>query len=388
MLVFEFKLKAKRHQFVAIDEAIRTGQFIRNKCLRYWMDAPKEEKINRFSLNKYCKVLADNPEFPWVAKLNSMARQSMAERAWASISRFFENCKKNIPGKKGFPKFKKFSRSVEYKTCGWKLSEDKRHLIITDKTGIGSLKLVGSRNLAFYAKEQIKRIRLVRRADGYYAQFCIEVERKESVEFTGKELGLDVGLNHFYTDSEGNQIENPRYLRKSEKALKRLQRRLSRKHRKGQPQSARYHKNRVKLARKHLEILRQRKDHAVKLARCVCQSNDLVAFENLSVRNMVKNHCLAKSISDAGWTQFREWIEYFGKLFDKVVVPVEPKYTSQDCSNCGARVKKSLSVRTHFCSCGTILDRDENAARNILAKAKKILSGGQELTLRERCTNG
>ncbi|ERT09224.1 putative transposase family protein [Lyngbya aestuarii BL J] len=142
----------------------------------------------------------------------------MAERAWASISRFYENCKKRIPGKKGYPKFKKFSRSVEYKTSGWRVSENRKILTITDKTGIGKLKLVGSRDLNCYQSKQIKRIRLVCRADGYYAQFCIEIERKESVEFTGKELGLDVGLNHFYTDSEGNQIENPRYLRKDEKA--------------------------------------------------------------------------------------------------------------------------------------------------------------------------
>ena len=384
MLVYEYKLKAHKHQFLAIDEAIRIGQFIRNKCLRYWLDAPREEKVNRFSLNKYCKVLADNPEYPFVAKLNSMARQSMAERAWASISRFFEKCKKKVPGKKGYPKFKKFSRSVEYKTSSWKISQDKKAITITDGTGIGKLKLVGSRDLSYYQSEQIKRVRLVRRADGYYAQFCIDIERQESVEFTGRAIGLDVGLNHFYTDSEGNQIENPRYLRKSEKALKRLQKNLSRKHKRGQPQSKRYHKNRVKLGRIHLKISRQRQDHAVKLARCVCQSNDLIAYEDLSVKNMVKNHCLAKSISDAGWTQFREWVDYFAQLFGKQVVAVAPNYTSQNCSNCGQRVNKSLSVRTHVCSCGTILDRDENAARNILALALQILSGGQKLTLRER----
>ncbi|MEW6494418.1 MAG: transposase [Cyanobacteriota bacterium] len=384
MLVYEFKLKGSKYQFSAIDDAIRTGQFIRNKCLRYWMDAPREEKVNRFSLNKYCKVLADNPEYPFVAKLNSMARQSMAERAWASISRFFENCKKKVPGKKGYPRFKKFSRSVEYKTSGWRISNDRKTITITDGTGIDKLKLLGSRDLSYYTCEQIKRIRLVRRADGYYAQFCIDIARKESVEFTGREMGLDVGLNHFYTDSEGNQIENPRYLRKSEKALKRLQRNLSRKHKRGQPQSKRYHKNRVKLGRIHLKISRQRKDHAIKLARCVCQSNDLIAYEDLSVKNMVKNPCLAKSISDVGWTQFQEWVDYFARLFGKQVVAVAPNYTSQDCSNCGQRIKKSLSVRTHICSCGTILDRDENAARNILALALQILSGGQKLTLRER----
>lgn len=96
MLVFEFKVKGNNRQYQAIDEAISIGQFIRNKCLRYWLDAPREEKVNRFSLNKYTKVLADDLEYPFVARLNSMARQSMAERAWASISRFYDNCNRGM----------------------------------------------------------------------------------------------------------------------------------------------------------------------------------------------------------------------------------------------------------------------------------------------------
>nr|WP_238987017.1 zinc ribbon domain-containing protein [Lyngbya aestuarii] len=111
----------------------------------------------------------------------------------------------------------------------------------------------------------------------------------------------------------------------------------------------------MKLGRKHLKISRQRKDHAVKLARCVCQSNDLIAYEDLSVKNLVKNHCLAKSISDAGWTQCPRMVRIFCSTLWELVVAVAPNYTSQDCSNCGQRVKKSLSVRTHVCSCGTIL---------------------------------
>jgi putative transposase len=103
------------------------------------------------------------------------------------------------------------------------------------------------------------------------------------------------------------------------------------------------------------------------------QSNDLVAYEDLKVRNMVKNHKLALSISDASWSLFREWLEYFAKVFDKVVVAVPPHQTSQNCSGCGAVVKKSLSVRTHVCKCGTVLDRDENAAINILVKAFEML---------------
>ena len=90
------------------------------------MDAKKEDNIDKSALSRYCKVLADNPNFPWAAKLNSMARQAHAERAWFAISRFYDNCKKQVPGKKGYPKFKRNSRSVEYKTTGWKLSDDRK----------------------------------------------------------------------------------------------------------------------------------------------------------------------------------------------------------------------------------------------------------------------
>lgn len=364
MLVLELKLRGKTEQYSLIDEAIRTALFVRNSCVRYWMD---HEKIGKYDLSAYCKVLAK--EFEWAGKLNSMARQASADRAWSAISRFFDNCKKQIKGKKGFPKFKKRGHSVEYKTSGWKLSEDRKYLTLTDGFKIGRLKLVGTRDLNFYQIDQIKRVRLVRRADGYYAQFCIDVDRAEAGTPSQNAIGLDVGLTHFYTDSRGNQIENPRYLRKSEKSLKRLQKRVSKKFRKGQAQSANYRKAKQKLARKHLRVSRQRKDFAVKLARCVIQSNDLIAYEDLQVRNMAKNRKLAKSISDASWSLFREWLEYFGKVFGKATVAVPPQYTSQNCSNCGHEVKKALSQRTHQCPhCGTVLDRDHNAALNILAK--------------------
>jgi putative transposase len=104
---------------------------------------------------------------------------------------------------------------------------------------------------------------------------------------------------------------------------------------------------------------------------CAVKSNDFVAYEELQVRNLVKNHKLAKSISDAAWSQFAQWLEYFGKVYGKTVIAVAPQYTSQDCSNCGNLVKKTLSTRTHICGCGTILDRDHNAAKNILIKGLK-----------------
>jgi len=359
MLVLEFKVKGKVQQYSAIDDAIRTFQFIRNKALRFWMD---NEKVNGFDLNKYCAVLAK--EFAFAKELNSQARQSAAERAWFAISRFFDNCKSGIPGKKGYPQFQKDNRSVEYKTTGWNLSGDCRHITFTDKKGISRLKMLGTRDLNFYQSDQIKRVRLVKRADGYFVQFAIKVDRTEQLEPTGSVIGLDVGLESFYTDSNGEKVANPRFYRKGQQAMRQKQRRVSRKV-KGSRNRA---KARIRLAKKHLRISRQRKDHAIKLARCVISSNDVVVYENLKVRNLVKNHCLAKSINDAGWYQFRTWLEYFGKVFGRITLAVEPAYTSQECSNCGVIVKKSLSTRTHVCQCGCRLDRDENAAINILAK--------------------
>jgi putative transposase len=360
MIVLEFKLKGKQQQYRVIDDMIRTAQFIRNKALRYWID---NQNVKLSDLYKQCAVLAK--EFEWAGKLNSMARQASAERVIFAIQRFFANCKANKPGKKGYPQFKKFTRSVEYKTSGWKLSSDKRSLTFTDGFAAGTFKLVGSRDLHFLAPSEIKRVRVIRRADGYYVQFCISVERVEEVIPSCLAIGIDVGLNHFLTDSTGATIPNPRHLRKSEKALKRAQRRVSSK-KKG---SANRKKAINRLGRKHLKVSRQRKDFAIQTALCVVNKSDFIAYEDLQVRNMVKNRSLAKSISDAAWSQFAQWLQYLGKVYGKTVVAVAPQYTSQNCSNCGNTVKKTLSVRTHACECGTILDRDHNAALNILAKA-------------------
>lgn len=364
VIVYEFKLKGKLSQYKAVDDAIRTSQFIRNKCLRYWMD---NWGVNKYDLNKYTAKLAK--EFSFANELNSTARQASAERCWSGIARFFDNCNKKVKAKKGFPRFKKNQRSVEYKKSGWKLSQDRKTITFTDKKGMETFKLIGTYDLHFYQTEQIQRVRLVKRADGYYCQFCIQVDVKQTVEPTGKTIGLDVGLNHFYTDNFGNKVDNPRYLRKSEKKLKRLQRRVSKKV-KG---SNNRRKAINRLGRQHLKVSRQRKDFAVKLARCVVMSNDIVAFEDLKVKNMVYNRHLAKSINDAAWSMFREWMQYFALKFGKVAVAVPPHYTSQNCSNCGTQVQKSLSIRTHVCKCGCVLDRDENAAINILRQALQLL---------------
>jgi putative transposase len=358
MLTLEFKVYAKPNQFQSIDEAIRICQFIRNKSIRLWMDGGAK---SWFDLSKYCAIWAS--EFDFASKLGAMARQASAERAWAAISRFYDNVKKGVKGKKvGFPKFQKDCRSVEYKTNSWKLSNNRKSITFTDKCGIGRLKMKGTRDLNFYQPEQIKRVRLVKRADGYYVQFCVSIDRTEQVAASGKTIGLDVGLKEFYTDSNGEMIPNPKFLRQGEVRLKRAGRLVSRKLIGGMNRR----KARVTLGKRHLKISRQRKNHARKLARCVITSNDVVVYEDLSLSNLVKNHCLAKSISDASWYQFRVFLEYFGKVFGRITIAVNPAYTSQECSNCGEVVKKSLSTRTHVCQCGCEMDRDHNAAINIL----------------------
>ena len=281
MIVYEFKAKGKKAQYPcscaaapeqAIDSAIRTAQFIRNKCLRHWMDNRGASRADLYRHNTWLRQ-----ELAFVKALNSSACQASVERCWSSIARFFENCKKQVPGKKGYPKFKKHCRSVEYKTSGWKLL-DPKHIQFTDGKGIGKLKLVGTWDLAFYSKDQIKRVRLVRRADGYYVQFCINVDVEVETQSTNNTIGLDLGLNYFIADSNGEVWNSPRFYRKAEQQLNRANRKKSKKYRKGvKPQSNNYHKARRRYARSHLRVSRQRKEYCKRAAYCVIQSNDLVA---------------------------------------------------------------------------------------------------------------
>lgn len=378
VLVLEYKVKGEKQQYRAIDEAIRTTQFIRNKAIRYWMDAPREAKVNRIALNNYSTAL--RKEFKFVEELNSMACQAATERAWCAIDRFYGNCKSKKPDRKmrdfggnnssqnslGFPRFQKDNRSVEYKTSGWALHPIKRRIMFTDKKGIGEVKLLGKWDIHTYPVKLIKRVRLVRKADGYYCQFVVDVEVKSEQKTGDGELGLDVGLEFFYSDSNGHHEENPRFLKKAEKAIKHAQRQIYKKEKgKNQRRKARH-----RYAKKHLRVNRQRNEHAKRIARNVCKANALVVYENLNVKGMVKNHCLAKSINDVAWSTFRRWLEYFAGKFDTKVVAINPRMTSQKCSDCGAIVKKSLSTRTHKCNCGCDLQRDVNAAINILNLVK------------------
>lgn len=356
MIIYEF------------DEAIPTSQFIQHKCLRHWMEY---KKVSKYDLNKYCKLLAK--EFGLASELNSIARQSAAARAWSSRARFYDNCKKKGKGQKGFSKFKKHSRSGEYKTSGWQLSENIKAITFSDKKNIGTVKLQGIYDLNYYQLDQIKRVRIIKPLDGYYVQFAIQIDVKNESEPTGKAIGVDIGIQYLLADSHGNRVENIQFDRKFKRQLNTGNRQKSKKYRHGaKPQSKNYHKGRVRYARKHLRVSRQSQEYAKRILYLywVSQSYDLIADEDFNVKGIIRNRNLPKSISDVAWSTFISWLEYFGAKYGKVALQLSPHYTSQNWSNCGEVVQKSLSVRTHTClNCNYLEDRDVNAAKNILKKA-------------------
>jgi putative transposase len=395
MLVYAYKGDGTSPQYAAIEQAIRTTQFVRNKCLRLWVEADKAHPVKANDLQAYCRQLAK--DFAFAATLNAQARQAAADRAWAAISRFDDNCKTKKLGKKGYPRFQHDGRSVEYKVTGW---PEGKHIRFTDGCGLGRLRMIGTRQkhgdqqqnkplrtpLSFPVQD-IKRVRLVRRAAGYYVQFCSDTVRNVVQVPTGMQRGIDIGRQEFYIDSEGQTAANPRFLRKMEATIKRRQRTVAKnydpeKRKTKQPQSHNYKQAVKRLAKAHLKGQRQREDVARKAASTLVQSSDVLAVEDLQIATMVRNHSLAKSIADAAWGRFLHWVRSYGSLHGIPVIAVPPQYTSQRWSGslpnghpCDQIVWKTLSTRTHgWPQCGLVLDRDHHAARLVLGLALVIMA--------------
>lgn len=300
--------------------------------------------------------------------------QMLADRLSKSLKRFLAAKQNSIPGI-GFPRFKKPNRwhSIQLRQYGKDgyLHEDKKHLVIPKKMG-HSLKIKLHRPI----EGTPKTIHLVHRADGHwYALIVCETEphtEHTSPACEHPDIGIDVGLKSFLTDSEGHTIENPRFYRTSQRTLRRKQRQLCRRT-KG---SHRRRKATRSTAQTHLKIARQRRDFHYKTARQYAERYQMIAVENLQILNMVQNHSLAKSIMDASWGAFLDILEVKAERAGHQVVRVNPRFTSQKCHKCGEIVQKSLSVRTHNCPfCGYIADRDVNAAQNILSLAGARPSG-------------
>jgi putative transposase len=207
-----------------------------------------------------------------------------------------------------------------------------------------------------------KTVTISREADGWYACISCADIPIQPLPFTGQETGIDLGIEAFATLSDGTRIFSPGWYRKAERALKTAQRRVSRR-KKG---SDRRRKAVNLLAKAHRKVRRQRQDFHHKTALALVRTNDTISHEALQPANMVKNHHLAKSITDAGWGAFLTILTYKAAWAGRRIIAVNPAYTSQQCSGCGVIVSKGLSVRWHSCpDCGTSLHRDHNAAKNI-----------------------
>ncbi len=215
-----------------------------------------------------------------------------------------------------------------------------------------------------------KTVTISREADGWYACISCADVPVEPLPPTGRETGIDVGLKVFLvTAAEGGAVENPRHYRRGEEKLAKAQRRVSRR-KKG---SARRKQAVALLAKAHQHVSRQRRDFHHQTALALLRAYDTISLEDVRVANRQRNRRLAKSISDAGWAAFRGILGATAVCAGHRVIAIPPQYTSQDCSGCGERVPKGLSVRTHiYPSCGLALDRDENAARNIQWRGQRL----------------
>ncbi len=293
--------------------------------------------------------------FPDYAEVNAQVLQDVLTRLDKTYQAFFRRVKAGQTP--GFPRYQGRDRyhSFTYKQYGGGARLDNGFLVLSK---IGRIALRWSRPLAGTPKT----VTISREADGWYAIISCADVPMQPLPLTGKETGIDVGLKVFLISAEGEVVANPRLHRRGEKQLKKAQQRVSRR-KKG---SKRRGKAKALLGKAHQHVQRQRADFHHKTALALLRHYDTIYLEDLQVANLVRNSRLAKSISDAGWAQFRTILAAKAAYAGRRVIAVPAHYTSQDCSGCGMRVPKSLSVRTHVCaSCGLVLNRDENAARNI-----------------------
>jgi putative transposase len=329
-------------------------------------------------------------ERPWYKSVHSQVLQNVLKRLDLSYQAFFRRVKEGSEAP-GFPRFKKYKQwdSVTYPQYSLRPTSD-----IIKVSKIGDLKIQYHREIPVNAK--IKTLSIVKEAGKWFVCFSFEQELEIELNQTPTSfLGIDLGLNDFYYDSDGNSIVTPKHLRKSEKKLAKLQRKLARAPRR----TTKYLKILRAIRKCHYRIKCQRNDFLHKAANDLLSKTDVIVVEKLNIKNMTKKSKakkdpdsdgflpngasakagLNKSISDAGWGKFLTFLKYKADLLGKQVVDVNPAYTSQICSGCGKIVKKTLSVRTHKCPhCKLVLNRDHNAAINLLRLGLQSLGLSQE----------
>lgn len=345
---FRYRIYPSQSQIIKLNKTISNCCLIYNKLLEAKVNAYKTDKTNlsEFDMNK----LAKDFDVP----VHSQVKQNISKRIKDAFNHFFRRVKEK-KGKAGFPRFKTLNRykSITFPQSGFKFVSDKRLFV----SKIGNIPIVLHRA----PKGKIKTFCIKKTALGWFAIFSCSDVPIDKIEVEDNHIGIDVGIESFAVLSNGERIENPKFLIKSEKKLAKLQRRLSRK-KKG---SANRRKAIFKVARLHQTIFNQRQDFLHKQSSIIIRKFKIISVEKLQIRKMIKNHYLAKSINDASWGFFVQMLSYKVEKTGGQLVKVNPKNTSRTCSKCG-NIQLALANREFKClKCGFVCHRDLNSALNI-----------------------
>jgi putative transposase len=354
MKAYRYRLYPTKSQVSQMEQTLEICRWVYNETLAMRKNAWEQEQKHISYYESKRQIPLWKKEHPELNRVYSQVLQDVSMRVDLAFKAFFRRVKAGEDP--GYPRFKGKGRydSFTYPQYGFKLDGDRLHL-----SKIGDVKIVLHRPV----EGTIKTLTIRRSSTGkWYACFSVEYDPSPVRQNNG-EIGIDVGLESFATLSNGEKIENPRFFRTDEKALAKAQRRFS-KAEKGTPEQK---KARKIVARIHERIANRRLNFAHQTSRKVVDRFGTIVFEDLDIQNMQKNHHLAKSIADVAWNMFIRITESKAEDAGSRVVLVNPRNTSQMCSRCGMIVAKTLSDRAHSCpQCGLVMDRDQNAAINIM----------------------